>query len=60
VAGFRDYQTVIQAGTCSGDRMRWVPPDPGKVRALFDQMVSEAWTPAEAETLHRAARAAFL
>ena len=58
MTGFRDYQSVIQAGARRGDGTRRVPLDPEKVRALFDRMVTEAWTPAE--VLHRAACSALL
>jgi hypothetical protein len=60
VTGFRDYQSVIQAGACSDDGARHVPLDPEEVRALFDRVVREAWTPAEIEILHRAACATLL
>ena len=60
MSGFRDYQSVIQAGLRRGDATRRVPPDPGQVRALFGQMVRHGWTPAEIDLLDRAARAAML
>jgi hypothetical protein len=60
VTGFRDYQSVIQAGAGRDDGTRHVPLDPEEVRALFDRMVREAWTPAEIEILHRAACSALL
>jgi hypothetical protein len=60
VTGFRDYQSVIQAGARRDDGARHVPLDAEEVRALFDRVVREAWTLAEIEILHRAACAALL
>lgn len=62
--GFRDYQSVIQSviqtrARC-GDFTRCVPRDPEPIGALFSQMVRQAWTPAEIDILHRAARSALL
>jgi hypothetical protein len=60
VSGFRDYQSVIQAGVRRGDASRRVPLDPEKVRALFAEMVRQVWTPAEIDILVRAACSAML
>jgi hypothetical protein len=60
MSGFRDYQSVIQAGVRRGDAARRVPLDPEEVRALFGQMVTQAWTPAEIGILDRAACSAML
>jgi hypothetical protein len=60
VTGFRDFQSVIQAGARRGDGTRRVPLDPREVRALFDPIVGRVWTPAEIEVLHRAACSALL
>jgi hypothetical protein len=60
VSGFRDYQSVIQAGVRRGDASRRVPIDPEKVRALFAGMVRQVWTPAEIDILDRAACSAML
>jgi len=60
VSGFRDYQSVIQAGVRRGDATRRVPLDPEEVRALFGQMVRHVWTPAEIDLLDRAACSAML
>jgi hypothetical protein len=60
VSGFRDYQSVIQAGVRRGDAARRAPLDPEQVRALFGRMVRQVWTPAEIDILDRAARSAML
>jgi hypothetical protein len=60
VSGFRDYQSVIQAGVGRGQATRRVPRDPGEVRALFGRMVRQVWTPAEIDLLDRAACSAML
>jgi len=60
VSGFRDYHSVIQAGVRRGDTTRRVPPGPEQARAVFAQMVRQAWTPAEIGLLDRAARSAML
>ena len=58
--GFRDYQSVIQAGVRRADTARHVPLDPEEVRALFGRMVGQIWTPAEIDILDRAACSAML
>ena len=58
--GFRDYQSVIQAGARRSDATRRVPLGPEEVRALFGRMVRQAWTLAEIDILDRAARSAML
>jgi hypothetical protein len=60
VNGFRDYQSVIQAGARRGDATRRVPPGPGEVRAVFGRMVRQVWTAAEIDILDRAACSAML
>ena len=61
MSGFRDYQSVIQqASVRRGDAARRVPLDPEQVRALFGRMVRQAWTPAEIDSLDRAACSAML
>jgi hypothetical protein len=60
VSGFRDYQSVIQAGVRRGDAARRVPLGPEQVRAVFGRMVRRAWTPAEIDMLDRAASSAML
>jgi hypothetical protein len=60
VSGFRDYQSVIQAGVRRGDATRRVPPAPGQAGALFGRMIEHAWTPAEIDLLDRAACSAML
>ena len=60
MSGFRDYQSVIQAGERRGDATRRGPPGPEEVRALFGQMVRQVWTPAEIGILDRAACSAML
>ena len=60
MSGFRDYQSVIQAGVRRGEATRRVPLDPGQVRAVFGPMVRHAWTATEIDLLDRAARAAML
>jgi hypothetical protein len=60
VNGFRDYQSVIQSGARRDDRTRRVPLDPEELRAVFSGIVRKAWTPAEIDTLHRAACSALL
>ena len=60
VAGFRDYQSIIQAGARSGDGPGSGRLDAVQVRALFSQVVRETWSPAEIEILHRAACSALL
>jgi len=60
VSGFRDYQSVIQAGVRRSDTTRRVPLDPEEVRTLFGRMVGQAWTPAEIDILHHAASSAML
>jgi hypothetical protein len=60
VSGFRDYQSVIQAGVRRGDATRRVPLDPEEVRALFGRMVRQVWTPAEIDLLDRAVCSAML
>jgi len=60
VSGFRDYQSVIQAGVRRGDAARRVPLDPEEVGALFGRMVGQVWTPAEIDILDRAACWAML
>jgi hypothetical protein len=60
VSGFRDYQSVIQAGVRRGDATRHVPLDPEEVRALFGQTVRHVWTSAEIDILDRAACSAML
>jgi hypothetical protein len=60
VSGFRDYQSVIQAGAGRGDAARRVPRDPEEVRALFGRVVRQVWTPAEIDILDRAACSAML
>jgi hypothetical protein len=60
VSGFRDYQSVIQAGARRGNATRRSSLDPEQVRALFGRMVRQVWTPAEIDTLDRAACSAML
>jgi hypothetical protein len=60
VNGFRNYQNVIQTRARRGDSTGCVPRDPEQIRALFSQMVRQAWTPAEIDILHRAANSALL
>ena len=60
MSGFRDYQSVIQAGVRRGDATQRVPLDPGEIRALFGRMVRQVWTPAEIDLLDRAACSAML
>jgi hypothetical protein len=60
VSGFRDYQSVIQAGVRRGNATRRSSLDPEQVRALFGRMVRQVWTPAEIDTLDRAACSAML
>jgi hypothetical protein len=60
VSGFRDYQSVIQAGVRRGDATRRVPPGPEEVRALFGRMVRQVWAPAEIDILDRAVCSAML
>ena len=60
MSGFRDYQSVIQAGVRRGDATRRGPLDPEEARALFGRMVRRGWTPAEIDLLDRAACAAML
>ena len=60
MSGFRDYQSVIQAGVRRGDATRRVPPRPEELRALFGRMVRHGWTPAEIDLLDRAACSAML
>jgi hypothetical protein len=60
VSGFRDYQSVIQAGVRRGDAARRVPLDAEQVRAVFGRMVRQAWAPAEIDILDRAASSAML
>jgi hypothetical protein len=60
VSGFRDYQSVIQAGGRRAAAARRAPPGAAQVRAVFGQMVRQAWTPAEIAMLDRAARSAML
>jgi hypothetical protein len=60
VSGFRDYQSVIQAGVRRGDAARRVPLDPEELRALFGRMVRQVWTPAEIDILVRVACSAML
>jgi hypothetical protein len=60
VSGFRDYQSVIQAGVRRGNATRRSSLDPEQVRALFGLMVRQVWTPAEIDTLDRAACSAML
>ena len=60
MSGFRDYQSVIQAGVRRSDAPRRTPLDPEEVRALFGRMVWQVWTPAEIDILDRAACSAML
>lgn len=60
MSGFRDYQSVIQAGVRRGNATRRVSLNPGEIRALFGRMVRQVWTPAEIDILDRAARSAML
>ena len=60
MSGFRDYQSVIQAGERRDDATRRVPLDPGEVRAVFGRMVRQVWTAAEIDILDRAACSAML
>jgi hypothetical protein len=60
VSGFREYQSVIQAGVRRGGATRRVPLDPEEVRGLFSRMVRQVWTPAEIDILDRAACTAML
>jgi hypothetical protein len=60
VSGFRDYQSVIQAGARRGDASRRGPVDPEEVRALFSRMVKQVWTPGEIDTLQRTVCSAML
>ena len=60
MSGFRDYQSVIQAGARRGDATRRVPHDRKEVRALFGRLVRHVWTPAEIDLLDRAACSAML
>jgi hypothetical protein len=60
VSGFRDYQSVIQAGARRGDATQRVPLDSEEVRALFGQMVRHVWAAAEIDLLDRAACSAML
>ncbi len=60
MSGFRDYQSVIQAGMRRDDAARRVPLGPEEVRALFGRMVRHVWTPAEIDILDRAACSAML
>ena len=58
--GFRDYQSVIQAGARRSDATRRVPLGPEEVRALFGRMVRHVWTPDEIHILDRVACSAML
>jgi hypothetical protein len=60
VSGFRDYQSVIQAGVRRSDTIRRVSLDPEEVRAVFGRMVRQVWAPAEIDLLDRAACSAML
>jgi hypothetical protein len=60
VSGFRDYQSVIQAGVRRGDATRRAALGPEEVRAVFDRMIRQAWTPAEIDLLDRAPCSAML
>jgi hypothetical protein len=60
VSGFRDYQSVIQAGVGHGDAARRVPLGPEEVCALFGRMAGHVWTPAEIDILDRVACSAML
>jgi len=60
VSGFRDYQSVIQAGVRRGDVTRRASLDPEEVRAVFGRIVRQAWAPAEIDILDRAACSAML
>lgn len=60
MSGFRDYQSVIQAGVRRGNATRRVSLNPEEIRALFGRMVRQVWTPAEIDILDRAARSAML
>lgn len=60
MAGFRDFQSAIQARAQRGDGGRRVPFDVEQIRALFSRLVTETWTPAEIETLRRAASSGLL
>jgi hypothetical protein len=60
VSGFRDYQSVIQAGVRRGDASLRVPFDPEKVRAVDGGLVRQVWTPAEIDILDRTACSAML
>ena len=60
MSGFRDYQSVIQAGVRRGDATLCVPLNPEEVSALFGPMVRHVWTPAEIDLLDRAACSAML
>lgn len=50
MSGFRDYQSVIQAGVRRGDATRRVPLDPEEVRALFGRMVRKDGLPPRSTT----------
>ena len=60
MSGFREYQSVIQAGVRCGGATRRVPLDPEEVRALFGRMVRQVWTSVEIDILDRAACTAML
>jgi hypothetical protein len=60
VSGFRDYQSVIQAGVRRDDAIRRTSLDPEEIRALFGRIVRQAWAPAEIDILDRAAGSAML
>ena len=60
MSGFRDYQSVIQAGVRRGDAIRRASFDPEEVRAVFGRIVRQAWAPAEIDILDRAACSAML
>ena len=60
MSGFRDYQSVIQAGKRRDDATQRVPLDPEEVRALFGRVVRQVWAPAEIGILGRVACSAML
>lgn len=58
--GFRDYQSVIQAGARCGDGKLCAQLDAGQVGGLFGELVEASWSPSEIEILRRAADSALL
>jgi hypothetical protein len=59
---FRDYRRVIQAAgrCCGGTACGATRSRPLVLRELFQAIVERSWTPAETDTLRRAARSGLL